>query len=185
MSTRQTQPAQPAHQSHPCSLSLCRWTREAGPGRRGRSERSRTEGCMRRTRLPNSTGNLRGPSGTQTQQRTSSELLASPEDKPRIRPDELFKIQHSSKYILICLQEYVAKILRIQRVSFILRWLRRLFKKRHDGFILTIIWQWEMTHRNANFAICPNIGSKTWRNSNIALLNWYWPVPVYTWPAVT
>lgn len=108
MSTRQTQPAQHAHHSHPCSLSLCRWTREAGPGRRGRSERSRTEGCMRRRRLPNSTGNLRGPSGTQTQQRTSSELLASPEDKPRIRPDELFKIQHSSKYNLICLQEYVA-----------------------------------------------------------------------------
>lgn len=38
------------------------------PERRGRIRGSTTEGCMRR-RLPNSTGNLRGPPGTQQQQK--------------------------------------------------------------------------------------------------------------------
>lgn len=58
-------------QYHSILLSVCvggggfRWM---SPERRGRIRGSTTEGCMRR-RLPNSTGNLRGPPGTQQQQK--------------------------------------------------------------------------------------------------------------------
>lgn len=54
------------------SCFLCVWGgggfRWMSPERRGRIRGSTTEGCMRR-RLPNSTGNLRGPPGTQQQQK--------------------------------------------------------------------------------------------------------------------
>lgn len=89
-STRSTDPSSASSFTFPLGgLVLCRWRREAGPGRRGRSRGSRTEGCTRRRRLPNSTGNPRGPSGTQTQQHTASELRVSTEAKLGIdRPDE-------------------------------------------------------------------------------------------------